>query len=176
MRALLLSLVVVVTSLSSAARAEREDVVEHKGAAYRLGAAAQKIALMPVKCGRDMEPELCASIDESLAVDLGRDPRIDIVTPRDLEVLLGAQQLVELSSCEGEEACFDASSFTQLEASYLLSVAIGRIGGDAQITVRLVDLKRGVVIDRDDAKAWRGSEALAVWGVLSVCYPSPGWA
>lgn len=129
------------------------------GAAYRLGSSASRIALLPVKCARDMDTALCATIEESLAVDLTHDPRMDVVSPRDLEVLLGAQQIVELANCDGDEACFDASNFTQIEASYLLSVSIGRIGGDAMITVRLVDLKRGVVIDRDDARAWRGSES-----------------
>ncbi len=137
---------------------ERDDRdEEHGGAAYRVGSAAARIALLPIKCARDMDTALCGTIEESLAVDLARDPRIDIVSPRDLEVLLGAQQIVELSSCEGD-SCFDANNFTQIEATYLMSVSIGRIGGDAMITVRLVDLKRGVVIDRDDARAWRGSE------------------
>ena len=71
---------------------------------------------------------------------------------------MGAQQIVELSQCDKDD-CFDPSAFTQIDAHYLLSASIGRIGGDAMITIRLVDLKRGVVIDRDDARAWRGSEA-----------------
>ncbi len=127
-------------------------------AAYRLGSSSSKVALLPLQCARDMEKALCQAIDESLGVELARDPRLDVLTPRDLEVLLGAQELVELSSCEKED-CFDPSAFTQIEAEYLLAASIGRIGGDAMITIRLVDLKRGVVIDRDDARAWRGSEA-----------------
>jgi hypothetical protein len=157
MRAACTAVVVTVALVAVAARAQRQ--ADDRGPAYRLGAAASRVAILPVKCARDMDTALCSTIDESLGVDLARDPRIDVVTARDLEVLLGAQQIVEMASCEGEDTCFDASAFTQIEASYLLSVSIGRIGGDAMITVRLVDLKRGVVIDRDDARAWRGSEA-----------------
>jgi len=141
--------------VSSLAHAERETPGQK--ASFRVGSSA-RIALLPVKCARDMDSALCAAIDESLAVDLARETRLDILAPRDLEVLLGAQQLVELSNCDGD-ACFDASSFTQVEANYMMSTSIGRIGGDAMITIRLVDLKRGVVIDRDDARAWRSSEA-----------------
>lgn len=146
---------VAVLLLPALAHADRETPGQK--AAFRVGSTA-RIALLPVKCARDMDSALCAAIDESLAVDLARDTRLDILAPRDLEVLLGAQQLVELSNCEGD-ACFDASSFTQVEANYMMSTSIGRIGGDAMITIRLVDLKRGVVIDRDDARAWRSSEA-----------------
>ncbi|MDP2344347.1 MAG: hypothetical protein Q8O67_25535 [Deltaproteobacteria bacterium] len=153
MRIFCLALVFAVVAVPS--RASRED--DAPNAAYRLGASAHKVALLPVQCTRGMEHALCSQIDESLAVELARDSRLEILAPRDLEVLLGAQQLVELSNCEKED-CFDPSAFTQLEAHYLLSAAIGRIGGDAKITIRLVDLKRGVVIDRDDARAWHGSE------------------
>ena len=157
MRFPLLPLVVALPALLAVpAQAARED--PGASAAYRVGSAAHKIALLPMHCARDMDTALCQAIDESLGVDLARDPRLEVLTPRDLEVLLGAQQIVELSSCEKED-CFDASAFTQIEANYLLSASIGRIGGDALITIRLVDLKRGVVIDRDDARAWRNSEA-----------------
>jgi hypothetical protein len=145
-------------ALSLPALADREADDDARQAAYRVGSAASKLALLPVKCGRDIDAALCLSIDESLATHIARDPRIDVITPKDLEVLMGAQQLVELTECEGA-SCFDPAAFTQVEATYLVSAGISRIGGDATITMRLIDLKRGVVIDRDDARAWRGSEA-----------------
>lgn len=149
---------VVVVAGSAAARGDRDDSKDSKDqSAFRLGSSA-RIALLPVKCARDIDAALCSAIDESLAVDLARDPRLDILAPHDLEVLIGAQQLAELANCDREEGCFDANTYTQVEANYLLSTSIGRIGGDAMITIRLVDMKRGVVIDRDDARAWRSSE------------------
>ena len=125
--------------------------------AYRLSSGSIRVALLPVRCGRDMPVELCSTLDESLGVELSRDPRLDVLSSRDLEVLMGAQQLQALQSCEGE-SCFDASSFQQVEAAYLVAVTIGRIGHDALITARLVDMKRGTVLDRDDARVAKGSE------------------
>jgi hypothetical protein len=125
--------------------------------AYRLSSGSIRVALLPVRCGRDMPVELCSTLDESLGVELSRDPRLDVLSSRDLEVLMGAQQLQALQACEGE-SCFDASSFQQVEAAYLVAVAIGRIGHDALITARLVDMKRGTVLDRDDARVAKASE------------------
>lgn len=126
--------------------------------AYRVG-AVPRIAILPVRCARDMEESLCTVIDESLGVHLSRDPRLDVVGPRDLEALVGGQQLMALANCEGD-ACFgqNIGGMPSIQASYMLSVAIGRLGSDALITARLIDLGRNVVIDRDDARVRRNSE------------------
>src|SRR5688572_12086264 len=120
--------------------------------AYRVGSATNRIAILPVSCERDLDPSLCAALGESIAVEVGREPRLDVVNPRDLDVLLGAQAVADLSTCEKDD-CFARQNFAQVDASYLISLSIGRIGRDARLVVRIVDLKRGTVIDRDDAAA-----------------------
>jgi hypothetical protein len=146
----------LILSCALAAPAFAEDA-QHQPA-YRVSSGSIRVALLPVRCGRDMQPELCGTLDESLGVELSRDPRLDVLSPHDLEVLMGAQQLQALQACEGE-TCFDPNSFQQVGAAYLVSVTIGRIGNDALITARLVDMKRGTVLDRDDARVSKGSES-----------------
>ena len=120
--------------------------------AYRVGSATNRVAILPVRCERDLDPSLCAALGESVAIELARDPKIDVVNPRDIDVLLGAQTVADLSSCEKDD-CFSQQDFTRVDASYLLSLAVGRIGDEARLVVRIVDLKRGAVIDRDEAAA-----------------------
>lgn len=146
----------LILSCTLAAPAFAEDAQPQP--AYRVSSGSIRVALLPVRCGRDMQPELCGTLDESLGVELSRDPRLDVLSPHDLEVLMGAQQLQALQACEGE-TCFDPNSFQQVGAAYLVSVTIGRIGNDALITARLVDMKRGTVLDRDDARVAKGSES-----------------
>lgn len=125
--------------------------------AYRVGTGSIRVALLPVRCARDMASELCEALDQSLGVELARDPRLDVVAPHDLEVLIGAQQLSALQTCEGDN-CFDIGAFQQVGAAYTVAVVVGRIGGDALISARLVDMRRGSVLDRDDARVGRASE------------------
>lgn len=144
--------IAIVAALSSTARAETPQQ------AYRLSSGATRIAMLPVACGRDMPKELCAALDESLGVELGKDPRLEVVTPRDMEVLMGAQQLMELQACDGD-GCFEAEALAQTQAAYLVAVVIGRIGRDALITARVVDLRRGTVLDRDDVRVLHQNES-----------------
>lgn len=120
--------------------------------AYRVGSATNRVAILPVRCERDLDPSLCAALGESVAIEIGRDPRIDVVNPRDIDVLLGAQTVADLSTCEKDD-CFARQDFTRIDAAYLLALAVGRIGDEARLVVRVVDLKRGAVIDRDEAAA-----------------------
>ena len=131
--------------------------VPHAEPAYRLGSATNRVAVLPVRCERDLDPALCAALGESIAVEMGRDPRIDVVSPRDIDVLLGAQTVADLSTCDRDD-CFARQDFTRIDASYLVAVAVSRIGDDAKIVVRVVDSKRGALIDRDEASAPRHDE------------------
>ncbi len=126
--------------------------------AYRLSSGATRIAMLPVSCGRDMPDDLCSALDESIGVELGRDPRLEILTPRDMIVMMGAQQLIELQACDGDD-CFQGTSLASTQASFLVAVGIGRIGKDALITARVIDLKRGTVLDRDDIRVAHQNEA-----------------
>jgi hypothetical protein len=123
-----------------------------KAGAYRVGTATSRIAILPVRCERDEDPSLCRALGESIALEMARDPRIEVVNPHDLEVLVGAASLNELSACTADD-CFNTLDFTRVDASYLLAMDLSRIGREARMVVRVVDLKRGTVIDRDEAKA-----------------------
>jgi hypothetical protein len=133
------------------------DGVDHAEPAYRVGTATNRVAILPVRCERDLDPALCAALGESIAVEIGKEPRLDVVNPRDIDVLLGAQTVADLSTCEHDD-CFAHADFTRIDASYLLALAVNRIGDDAKLVVRVVDLKRGAVIDRDEASAPRHDE------------------
>ncbi len=140
--------------LGSAARAEEAGDV--KAPAYRVGSGVIRVALLPARCTRDHAADLCSAIDESLTVEQSRDPRIDVVAPRDLELLLGAQEVLALQTCDGDD-CYEGVQM-QLGGAYLTAVVISRIGDDALITARLIDMQRARVLDRDDARVASGNE------------------
>lgn len=120
--------------------------------AYRVGSATNRVAILPVRCERDLDPSLCGALGESIAIEMGRDPKIEVVNPRDIDVLLGAQTVADLSTCDKDD-CFARQDFTRIDAAYLVALQVNRIGDEARLVVRVVDLKRGAVIDRDDAGA-----------------------
>lgn len=109
-----------------------------------------KVALIPVKCERDIEPELCGVLAESMALAVAKAPGLEVVTPADLEVVMGAQALAELSSC-GSDTCFVGGEMLRIDAAWLLAGRITRVGSKARMVLRLVDLERGTVIDREEA-------------------------
>ncbi len=125
--------------------------------AYRVGTATNRIAVLPVACQRNVDPSLCQALGDSVALQMAKDPRIEVVNPHDLEVLVGAASLTELQNC-GKDDCFAAIDFTRVDASYLLALDISRIGDQARVVARVVDLKRGQVIDRDEARAEQDDE------------------
>jgi hypothetical protein len=138
---MILTALVVLTSWAAAAEP-----------AYRLGSATNRVAILPVRCERDLDPSLCAALGESVAIAMGRDPKIEVINPRDIDVLLGAQTVADLSTCEKDD-CFARQDFGRIDAAYLVALQVGRIGDEARLVVRVVDLKRGAVIDRDSADA-----------------------
>lgn len=142
---MLLAAVLVATTSLPAANPRPEP-------AYRVGSATNRVALLPVRCERDLDPSLCGALGESVAIEMGRDPKIEVVNPRDIDVLLGAQTVADLSTCEKDD-CFARQDFTRIDAAYLVALQVGRIGSEARLVVRVVDLKRGAVIDRDSASA-----------------------
>ena len=150
-------LVVAVALLAVSASGQSDRPATGSEPAYRMGSATNRVAILPVRCERDIDPSLCAALGESIAVEVGHDPKIDVVNPRDIDVLLGAQTVADLSTCDKDD-CFSRQDFTRIDASYLLALAVNRIGDEARLVVRVVDLKRGAVIDRDEAAAPRGDE------------------
>lgn len=136
--------------------------------AYRVGSATNRVALLPVRCERDLDPSLCAALGESVAIEIARDPKIEVINPRDIDVLLGAQTVADLSTCEKDD-CFSRQDFTRVDAAYLLSLAVGRIGDEARLVVRIVDLKRGAVIDRDEASAPARDERAIEQAARELC-------
>jgi hypothetical protein len=143
----------VLTAMASGAASADDAALP----AYRVGSGTIRVALLPVRCTRDIAVDLCRALDQSISVELGRDPRLDLLTPNDLEVLVGAQELAALQVCDGDD-CFNEDAFQQVGAAYTVGVVLGRIGNDAIVTVRLVDMRRGTVLDRDDARVARGDE------------------
>lgn len=142
-RALPLALGLLLTAALAAGPARADDEADAKR-------KRNKVALIPMKCERDIEPELCSVLAESMAMSVSKAPGLEVVTPADLEVLMGAQALAELSSCGGE-ACFVGAEMLRIDAAWLLAGRITRVGQRARLVLRLVDLERGAIIDREEA-------------------------
>jgi hypothetical protein len=112
---------------------------------------ANGIALLPVRCERDFDPALCRTLGDSVALELSHKIDAHVVTPEDLQVLFGAQGVQELSSCEGAD-CFRRQDLLRVDARYIVSLSAGRIGDEARLLVRLVDLSDGAIVEREEAR------------------------
>lgn len=129
------------------------------GPVKATGRDRNKVALIPFKCERGTLPELCDVLGESVGLTLGKAPGLSVSTPADLEVLMGAQTLADLSDCDGE-ACFVGSEMLRIDAAWLLAGRVTRVGEQARIVLRLVDLERGAVIDRDEVSSATDEEEM----------------
>lgn len=108
-----------------------------------------KIALLPMTCERGVPAEICKVLGDSIALSIAKAPGLEPVTPGDLEMMMGAQALSQLSSCGGD-ACFVGDEALRIDAAWLLGGTITRLGDNTRAVMRLVDLQRGAVIDRGE--------------------------
>lgn len=113
------------------------------------GRDRSKVALLPLKCHRDVPGEICQLLADSIALALADAPGIEPITPGDLEVLVGAHALSQLSSCGGE-TCFIGDEVMRINAAWLIGGDITSLGKKNRTVLRLVDLERGAVLDRGE--------------------------
>lgn len=118
------------------------------------------MALLPLGCERGVSPEICKVLGDSIALSIAKAPGLQAITPGDLEVMMGAHALSELSNCGGD-TCFVGDEALRIDAAWLLGGTITRLGENTRVVMRLVDLQRGAVIDRGEVTvAAQDEEAL----------------
>lgn len=121
------------------------------------GRDPRKVALLPLDCERGIEGEICAVLGDSVALAISESTGLEPITPGDLEVMMGAQALSELSSCGGD-ACFVGDESLRIDAAWLLGGTVTRLGDKTRVVMRLVDLQRGAIIERGEVTVEEGDE------------------
>lgn len=122
------------------------------------GRDPRKVALLPLDCERGTEPALCKVLGDSVALAISQSTGLEPITPGDLEVMMGAQALSELSTCGGGQ-CFVGDESLRIDAAWLLGGTVTRLGDNTRVVMRLVDLGRGAIIERGEVSAEEGDEA-----------------
>lgn len=117
----------------------------------------RKVALLPLDCERGIEAEICTVLGDSVALAISESAGLEPITPGDLEVMMGAQALSELSSCGGD-TCFVGDESLRIDAAWLLGGTVTRLGENTRVVMRLVDLQRGAIIERGEVSAEEGDE------------------
>ncbi len=119
-----------------------------------------KVALLPLACERGVEPEICEVLGDSIALAIAKASGLQAITPGDLELMMGAHALSELSNCGGD-TCFVGDEALRIDAAWLIGGTITRLGDNTRVVMRLVDLGRGAIIDRGEVTVGaRDEEAL----------------
>lgn len=128
-----------------------------------------KVALLPLHCERGIAEDLCAVLGDSVAIAIAESAGLEPISPGDLEVMMGAQTLAELSSC-GDGQCFVGDESLRIDAAWLLGGTVTRLGNNTRVVMRLVDLARGAIVERGEVSAPMGDEQKLDTGVRRLTF------
>lgn len=119
--------------------------------------AARKVAVLPLKAGMKVAPELAELVTDALATAVGRRSGLQTVTYQDVENALAferkrAEVAVEVARRTGEEVCTDSSCFGEIAGALGVTLSISgtlsRLGESYVLSAQLYDHRRAVALAR----------------------------
>ena len=97
-----------------------------------------RLAFLDLASGPDVTREVAQSAGELLVVALADTGKFDVITKTDVKALLGYEAQAQLLGC-GEASCMmDLGG--ALGAAYLVSGSLGKLGGQLQLVLSLIDV------------------------------------
>lgn len=94
-----------------------------------------------------VDQETVKTLTQFMLVELSNIRGADVISPDDLQAIIGAEQYKELLGGECDEECMLNISGS-LNVNYLVTGLIGRLDRDYVISLRLIDPRRAVVANR----------------------------
>lgn len=142
-----------------------------------LIAGAEQPTLIALELGRvgDATAAEVEAVDAAVAQRLTKLGVYQVLTHRDVSTLLGVERQRQLLGCsEDSGACF-AELAGALNARYVLSGQLNRLGGTYQLTLQVLDSQRGQPVGRTLKAARSVDELLRLvpWAVADVTGTPP---
>ena len=102
-----------------------------------------RLAFLELTAGPEVTREVAQAAGEMLVVALADTGKFDVITKADVKALLGYEAQAQLMGC-GEASCM-VDLGGALGAAYLVNGSIGRLGGQLQLTLALIDVNAATV-------------------------------
>ena len=102
-----------------------------------------RLAFLELSAGPEVTREVAQAAGEMLVVALSDTGKFDVITKADVKALLGYEAQAQLMGC-GEASCM-VDLGGALGAAYLVNGSLGRLGGQLQLTLALIDVNAATV-------------------------------
>jgi len=102
-----------------------------------------RLAFLELSAGPEVTREVAQAAGELLVVALSETGKFDVITKADVKALLGYEAQAQLMGC-GEASCM-VDLGGALGAAYLVNGSLGRLGGQLQLTLALIDVAAATV-------------------------------
>jgi TolB-like protein len=102
-----------------------------------------RLAFLDLNAGPEVTREVAQAAGELLVVALSETGKFDVITKADVKALLGYEAQAQLMGC-GEASCM-VDLGGALGAAYLVNGSLGRLGGQLQLTLALIDVNAATV-------------------------------
>ncbi len=108
--------------------------------------ARPRLAFLDLAAGPEVTREVAQAAGDLFVVSLSDTARFDVITKADVKAMLGYEAQAQLLGC-GEASCM-VDLGGALGAAYLVNGSLGRLGGQLQLTLALIDVAAASVSKR----------------------------
>ena len=102
-----------------------------------------RLAFLELAAGPEVTKEVAQAAGEVLVVALSDTGKFDVITKADVKAILGYEAQAQLLGCSEASCMVDLGG--ALGAAFLVSGSLGRLGGQLQLTLALIDTNRTTV-------------------------------
>src|SRR5438874_13418586 len=102
-----------------------------------------RLAFLDLTPGPSVPKELAAAAGELLVVALSETGKFDVITKTDVKAILGYEAQAQLLGCAEASCMVDLGG--ALGAAFLVSGSLGKLGGQLQLVLSLIDVNHSNV-------------------------------
>jgi hypothetical protein len=134
-----------------------------------------KLVVLSIDAAANVDPATRAVFDDGIAGAVAKTGAFEVISAREVQVLLGLERQKQLLGCAEESSSCLAELSGALGARFVLSGALAPLGGTWQLTLQLQDTTKSVTVGRSSrlAKNLDGLRALLPWAVAEATGTPP---
>jgi TolB-like protein len=124
-----------------------------------------KVATLPLQSS-SVEPSVTEVLDELLVVEFAKRSTFKVISPSDVNAMLGLERLKDLVSCDATACAAELGG--ALGSDYLLTGKLNKLDGEFYLTLSLMDVRKQDVVGRGIARGKAGDTRPADLITLAV--------
>jgi TolB-like protein len=134
-----------------------------------------KLVVLSVDAAANVDPATRAGFDDAIVATVAKTAAFDVVSSREVQVLLGIERQKQLLGCADDGSSCLAELSGALGARFVLSGTLAPLGGTWQLTLQMQDTTKSVTVGRSSriAKNLDGLRAVLPFAVAEVTGTPP---